>query len=126
MKRLRVVPIVEGHGEVEAVRILIDRVWRGLLGGEYVDVLRPIRRPRSKLLPRATPSGPCVPNETEIGRAVELAAKKLADRPPDMPALTLLLLDADAECPKDLAPQLAAATRAAGRRPVAVVLAKVE
>ena len=34
MSGATVAPIVEGHGEVEAVPILLGRVWRELLGGE--------------------------------------------------------------------------------------------
>ena len=51
MNRLRVVPIVEGHGEQQsAIRTLLVRLWTELLGGDYIDVLQPIRIPRSKLI----------------------------------------------------------------------------
>ena len=32
MSRLRVAPIVEGHGESYCIRILLERVWGELLG----------------------------------------------------------------------------------------------
>lgn len=51
MSRLNVAPIVEGHGEQQsAIRTLITRVWTEIAGGEYVHVLRPIRRPRAHLV----------------------------------------------------------------------------
>ena len=46
MSRIRIAPIVEGHGETEAIRPLLRRIWTELLGGEYADILKPIRRPR--------------------------------------------------------------------------------
>ena len=65
MSRLRVVPIVEGEGEVACIRILLDRIWRELLGGEFVEVVRPIRGKRGQLV---KPSG----IEEAIGHAVNI------------------------------------------------------
>lgn len=96
MTRLRVAPIVEGHGEYECIRILIDRVWRELLGGVYVDVLRPIRQSRYRLI-----------KQEEVHRAVTLALNKLADvRGAGEPELVLILLDADKDLACELGPQL--------------------
>lgn len=85
MSRLRVVPIVEGHGENESIRILLRRVWTEIVGGEYIEILRPIRRPRSKLADRG-----------ELANAVKLAWLKLrhAGGEPD-PGLILVLVDRD-------------------------------
>jgi hypothetical protein len=49
MSRLRVAPIVEGDGEFQCVRILLDRIWRELLGGDYIDVTRAVRWPSGRL-----------------------------------------------------------------------------
>ena len=38
MSRLCVAPIVEGHGDDRAIRILLQRIWSELLGGDYVEV----------------------------------------------------------------------------------------
>jgi len=127
---LRVAPIVEGHGEVEAVRILLERAWREIVHGDYIDVLRPIRMPRSKLLKigRRGERGVTTPDEREIGRAVELAAAKLRG-PFDvaLPNLILILLDADYDCPKDLAPAILEATSSrATECDIVCVLAKAE
>lgn len=65
MSRLRVAPIVEGHGEYECVRILIERVWHELLGGEYIEVLRPIRQKRNRLV-----------KAEELAKAVEFSPRR--------------------------------------------------
>jgi hypothetical protein len=93
LSRLRIAPIVEGHGEDNAIRILLQRIWTELLGGQHVDVIKPIRGSRFKLV-----------KEAELSRAVNLAALKL--RPPGDPALILILLDAEEDLPCVLAPAL--------------------
>ncbi|MGQ9648645.1 MAG: DUF4276 family protein [Phycisphaerae bacterium] len=119
MNRLRVAPIVEGHGEVQAIRPLLTRLWLELLGGEYLEVLQPIRRPRSQLA-----------REEDLEKAVKLAAMKLAAALPSKdPCLILVLLDRDPDPrpPCMLAPELFRTACAA--RPdvdVACVLAEVE
>jgi len=47
---LRVGLIVEGQGEYKAVRTLLHRVWYELLGGDFLDVIRPFRQPQGTLL----------------------------------------------------------------------------
>jgi hypothetical protein len=97
MSRLRIAPIVEGHGEVAAVPILLRRVWLDV-GGEHLHVLKPLRRPRTKLV-----------RPDDLGLAVELAARKLAeDSSPQGRDLILLLLDANGSPVCELAPQLLA------------------
>ncbi len=96
MSRIRVAPIVEGYGEVAAFPILLRRIGQELLGIRYVDVLKPVRQPKSKLLRRE-----------EANRAVRLAASKLANAPlTDEPCLILILLDADADPACEWGPQL--------------------
>lgn len=117
MSRLRVVPIVEGHGEYHAVRILLQRIWTELLGGSYLEVLRPIRQPRSKLV-----------KKSELQRAVNLARSKLSSPAVALdPTLVLVLIDAHEERPCQLGPELLAFAREG--RPdadIACVLANVE
>lgn len=101
MIRLRVVPIVEGHGEVAAVRTLLERIWYELLGGDSLEILQPIRQPRSKIV-----------KPDELLRAVRLAKLKLAQGHPfenggeEARGTVLLLIDADDDLPCELAPQL--------------------
>jgi len=104
LSRLSIAPIVEGHGEDFAVRLLLQRTWMELLGGEYAEVHRPIRRSRGKLL-RA--------DSEDLEKAVKFAALKLAtaqDRP-----LVLILVDAEDDCRThgSLGPALLARAKAA-------------
>lgn len=108
---LRIACIVEGHGECEAVPILIRRIAHGL-DPALAPVVHPvIRVPASRLLKRG-----------EIERAVVLAARKLASR-----GGILVLLDCDDGCPADDGPALLQrASRTRSDLPVSVVLAKRE
>lgn len=103
--------IVEGHGEVEAVPILIRRLAAQFDPTLSVRVPHPIRIPKSKLI-----------KEGELERAVDLMARKVAPA-----GAILVLLDSDEDCPATLGPDLLArARRARSDLPVAVVLAKHE
>ncbi len=96
MSRLRVAPIVEGHGEVQSVRILLQRIWHEMLNGEHVEVLKPIRQPRSRLIQRE-----------HLTRAVNLAARKLLNDPrPGYQEMVLILLDGNDGPVCTLGPQL--------------------
>ena len=118
VSRLRIVPIVEGHGEQRAVRILLDRIWRELIHGDYIDVLTPIRQRKAAL----TGKPPA------LSRALDLAMGKLAN--PDLkptPAIILILVDADKDLPCRLGPellQLARSTRSDAD--IACVIANIE
>jgi hypothetical protein len=103
VKRLRVAAIVEGHGEYECIRHLLTRIWHELLGGEYIDVLQPIRQKRQQLV-----------KENGLERAIELAALKLAGAPPDStPLAILVLVDADQDLACRLGPKLLASVKTA-------------
>jgi hypothetical protein len=106
---MNVVCIVEGHGEVEALPVVVRRVAQEL--GVFVRVPQAIRQPKSKLL-----------RDDDLRRAVQLAAKRAG--PSDA---ILVLLDADDDCPAALAPRMLATVRA--ERPdrrIAIVLATRE
>jgi hypothetical protein len=117
VSRLCVAPIVEGHGEVESIRILLQRIWIELVGGEFVNVLRPIRRPRSKLV-----------QEEELKRAVDLAFLKLTEaRTESVPGMALILIDANSDPACVLGPQLLRwARHGHADEDIACVLAVVE
>ncbi len=87
-----ILPIVEGHGEVEAIRTLLQRVWSELLGGNYIHVLRPLRVPKGKIL-----------KEEELIRYLQLAELKLGQEPNYAKRAILVLFDADADLPCVLA-----------------------
>lgn len=95
MSRLRIVPIVEGHGENNAIRILLQRIWQELLGGDYVDIVKPIRGSKGRLVQRP-----------ELSRAVDLAVLKLKEGESDDRGMVLILVDADDDLPCELGPGL--------------------
>lgn len=105
---MNIQPIVEGHGDVEAVPVLLRRLQA--LNNSGFGVNRALRFPRSRII-----------QESGLRYAVEIAMK--------MPACAaiLILIDADDDCPKELGPALAVCARAAaGRIPCDVVLANKE
>jgi len=107
-----VIPVVEGHGEVQAVPILLRRLASRIAPDRPVMVHHPVRGHRSKL---ARPE--------EARRYLDLAISKLGGQP----GAVLVLLDADDDCPAVLGPQLHEICR--GLRPgvpVSVVLAVAE
>jgi hypothetical protein len=108
---LRVASIVEGHGECEAVPILVHRIAQ-TLDPALAPVVHPvIRVPASKLV-----------KQGEIERAIELAARKNAGQ-----GGILVLLDCDDGCPAEDGPGLLQrAVKARSDLPVSVVLAKRE
>jgi hypothetical protein len=116
MNRLRILPIVEGHGEDAAIRILLRRIWTELLGGDYVEVLKPIRGKRFKLV-----------QPKELGRMVDLAALKLRSAGAEGPSMILILVDADEDAPCILGPHLLRLAREhRGDVDISCVLANVE
>lgn len=103
--------IVEGHGEVEAVPILIRRIAAELDPALVVQVLPPLRVPRYKLVKTG-----------EIERSVELAARKTGGT-----GAILVLVDSEDDCPAEVGPDLLCRAQTARRDvPVGVILAKHE
>ncbi len=103
--------IVEGHGEVEAVPVLLGRMQQSLDPGVYVRISRPIRVPRQKLV-----------KHEELERAIQLCVRQLS-----RPCAILILVDADDDCPAELGPELLhRAEQVQSNVPVGVVLAKRE
>ena len=106
---MKVQPIVEGYGEVEAVPVLLRRLCDEA-SAFVVEVGRPIRRTRSELV-----------QEAGVRRSVKLALMQ-----PDGGAV-LIVFDSDDDCPKDLAPVIEAWARSEARGiPCGVVMAHRE
>jgi Domain of unknown function (DUF4276) len=111
MSPLPIACIVEGHGEVQAVPILIRRIALTIDSALSIDVKSPLRIPRSKLI-----------QEKEVERAVEFAARKTGGL-----GAVLILVDSDDDCPAELGPKLLdRARRIRSDLPIGVVLAKRE
>jgi hypothetical protein len=81
--------VVEGHGEVEALPILLRRFVAEWNVGLPIVALQPIRVSRSKLI-----------KQGELERAAQLAAYRARA------GGVLVLIDADDDCPAELGPDL--------------------
>lgn len=88
---IRVACIVEGHGEVSSLPILLRRIGQWRSPSRYVEVAPPIRVHRDRFLNKAE----------EFERHLRLAANKCGDD-----GWILVLLDADDECPIELASRI--------------------
>lgn len=103
--------IVEGHGDVKAVPILLRRIAAEMDPGIQLKISPPLRVPRDKLI-----------KSGEIERSVDLAARKAQAQ-----GGVVVLVDSEDDCPAQLGPQLLQRARQARSDvPVAVVLAKHE
>ena len=86
----QIVPIVEGHGEVNALPILVGRLLKLLGVADDVEVLDPIRGDGKNDLVKAG----------GLERYARLALNKAPD------ASVLVLIDADSDCAASLGPTL--------------------
>lgn len=109
---INVVSIVEGDGEVAALPVLLRRINEWKNPDVLCNVLRPIRVRRDQFLNR----------QDVFSKQLQIAAALAEDD-----GWVLILLDADDDCPKDLASQvLQRATEVIPHRRVSVVLANKE
>src|SRR5258708_7935181 len=116
-----ILPIVEGQTEQGCVERLLHRVWAELLGRtERLQVVEPFRGHRDDLVH---------PNGEVLADSVVKATLKLNSRAKkdlEAQSLLLILLDAEGDCPANLAPRLLAIASKAlpAAVSVACVLAK--
>lgn len=109
---MKVASIVEGHGEVHALPVLLRRLSQWRTPDTVCEVLPPIRVRRDRFLNR----------EEEFHRNLQLAAAKC-----DNWGWVLVLLDADDDCPAEVAVRIRKrAELCVPHRRVSVVLAKRE
>ena len=93
-----IAPIVEGHGEIDALPALLHRIQSVVAPATSLQVNPPIR----------VKSGSFMNNDTEFRRHVRLASAKAAP----MRGSVLILLDCDDDCPAILGPRLLNQARA--------------
>lgn len=94
---MKLAAVVEGHGEVQAFRVLVERVCAELRIAPVPEMLPPIRVKRNQVV-----------KPDELERHIELLAKRVgAD------GAILVLLDADDDCAARLGPELLHRARAA-------------
>lgn len=104
--------VIEGHGEVGAVPLLVRRICSDLLGFFTLKTTRPIRVQRSKLV---------CPGELE--RAIQLAQLAVEGS-----GVILVILDADQDAPCVLGPKLKARALTVTQQPhlVSIVVPNYE
>ena len=103
--------IVEGHGDREAVPILIRRIAASLYPELTVIIPRPTRIHRNKIV-----------KKDGLEREVQLVARRIAGQ-----GAIFIILDSDNDCPAELGPELLnRALQVQGNLLIAVVLAKHE
>ena len=103
--------IVEGHGDVRSVPLLLRRLQQEWDPALHLNIPRPMRVGRYKLV-----------KARELEAKIEWVARRLST-----PRAILILIDAEDDCPKELAPELLPrAQTARSDIPVGVVLAKHE
>jgi hypothetical protein len=111
----RIISVVEGQGEIEAVPLLIRRI-----AYEYCVPPIPVETPTAIRISRSKVIKP-----GELERAVTLGTYQLAGA-----GAVLVVLDADDDCPAVVGPQLLARAQAIaaprGNVPVSIVIAKAE
>lgn len=86
-----IVPIVEGHGELEAFPVLLRRLATWIAPNKHIDIAPPIRTGRDKFLN----------NSNEFSKILKLAQLKA-----NTGGRVMLLLDADDDCPVLLATKI--------------------
>lgn len=101
---MKIQPVVEGHGEVEALPVLLRRL-RDEARAWAVEIETPIRRPRHQLV-----------SELGVIRAV-----KIAHHQPACKAI-LIVFDGDKDCPAELGPRVRGWAAAAKPVPCEVVM----
>ena len=106
---LAILPIVEGHSEVESVPILMRRIQEQMQAF-HIRIARPFRIKRNKVVLTG-----------ELERAIKQGVKDRGNV-----GAILVLLDAEDDCPAKLAPELIQRCRQTTHLPVSVVLANIE
>ena len=108
---LKIGCIVEGHGEVQSVPVLIRRIAAELHPNLVIETPRPIRIHRNQVV-----------QADKLEQRVELAAQRIGGQ-----GAIFIILDADDACPAQLGPELLnRASQTRSDLPIAVVLAKYE
>ncbi len=90
-----IAPIVEGHGDIPAIRVLLQMVVPA------ADVRKPVRCPKTKMLRLGEQAAEI--NEAEVLRSAQIA---LAGTRADRKTVLLVVFDADEDCPRTLGPAI--------------------
>lgn len=93
MEPITIPTIVEGHGEVRALPVLLRRLVSEIAPGLHVQIPPPIRIPKGSYMNRTS----------ERERTIKLACLKAKNR---NRSFILLLFDSDDDCPAETAPKI--------------------
>lgn len=109
---MKIVAIVEGHGDVQAVPVLLRRLVQAQRPGVQLEIPTPLRLPKDRAMRRVG----------ELERFVELAVRKAGTN-----GAVLIVFDSDDDCPAEVAPVIAGRAKSARKGALlGVVLAKRE
>lgn len=108
---MKIASIVEGYGEVSALPVLLRRLLEWRPTEDYIEIERPNRVPRDRF----------INSQDEFARYLKLARMQCGND-----GWILILLDADDDCPVELATALLARAREIDDHRVSVVIAKRE
>jgi hypothetical protein len=97
MRMKRLVCVVEGRGDVDAVPVLCSRIWQHLGVTTWFADPQSIRIPRGQLVNERQPSPHRAPARDGLERAVMLARRRPADA-------VLVMCDQDDDCPATWGP----------------------
>lgn len=109
---ITIAPIVEGHGEVPAVPVLLRKLSDWIAPSKHIEINTPIRTNKAKFL-----------NDTDVfNKLVQLAKYKASSN-----GWVLILLDADDDCPVKLSEDIERRARAiVSTHNIAIVIANRE
>ncbi|WP_082248957.1 DUF4276 family protein [Burkholderia pseudomallei] len=108
---MKIASIVEGFGEVSALPVLLRRFLEWRPTEDYIEIERPNRVPRDRF----------INSQDEFARYLKLARMQCGND-----GWILILLDADNDCPVELAASLLTRAREIDEHRVSVVIAKRE
>ncbi len=95
MNQIRIAPVVEGDGEVQAFPVLLGRIVQAIDPAVHPVIAKPWREPCGKI---------------RKAGGLERGVNALAKRSPGHSIL--VLIDSDDDCPRDLGPNLERRARA--------------
>jgi hypothetical protein len=102
--------IVEGHGEVQALPLLVRRICGEVFGFYALETTEPVRFPKSKLV-----------HAGGLEQAIQIVRAEKTSGP------IIAMLDADDDCPAELGPQLKSrATAICGPNALSIIIPKYE
>ena len=118
-RQKRLVCIVEGHGEVQAIPNLCARIFAHLGAKSWLVDQHPVKQPRSRLVDHRVGSPNRPPQSASFQAAIEMAVRRPGDA-------VLVLCDSDDDCPAAWGPAATLLVRRRVRGAAVMVLREYE